>query len=263
MLWYIENTPHRILGSIHLLPRGQTLPPWTHSASNGVGRIVFEADRERGAAAAAIGVDSDLNHLQLPGAPALYRRAEAILREVADSPPSILELKPWRAALTATMVYLQATSGSLYESGIEAVLTQQAHENELELGFLEETTRPFELFEHVNDCSDPPGLAELKRFVTDQSRERTNLERMQKAWLRSDLYDFGRIFAERASLDPTTLDALATQRNREWLPTALEMLRSDTPTLFAIGSLHTVGPGNFVELIEQADYKCRFHTEPG
>lgn len=75
MLWKIENTPHKILGSIHLLPSGQELPEWVHAASSGIGRIVFEADHTKTEEFLEIGVDREAPHLGLPGVQQLYDRA--------------------------------------------------------------------------------------------------------------------------------------------------------------------------------------------
>ena len=73
------------------------------------------------------------------------------------------------------------------------------------------------------------------------------LQRILRAWFASDLPQFTAIHNERLAEFPFMFEPLITQRNREWVAVAQRLMADDTPTLFVIGSLHTVGPGSFIE----------------
>src|SRR5260370_7604903 len=93
MLWKIDNTPHRVLGSVHVLSENAVLPTWAADCHHGMKRFVFESDF-RDASAAAIGIDRSGAHLAFPGAADLYARASAFLASLGSVEP-FNGLRPW------------------------------------------------------------------------------------------------------------------------------------------------------------------------
>src|SRR5712671_7573632 len=116
MLWKIGDTPHRVLGSVHVLPQKATLPVWAAEGHRGMERFVFEADH-RDASIAAVGVDTSGAHLAFPGAAELYTRAATFLASKGFVDP-FDGLRPWRAAFYMVSRLLPA-AGLFHEHGMD------------------------------------------------------------------------------------------------------------------------------------------------
>lgn len=244
MLWKIANTPHRVLGSVHVLPEKDTLPVWAVESHHGMERFVFEADH-RDPSIAAVGVDTSGAHLAFPGASELYARAAAFLASNGIVDP-FDGLRPWRAAFYIVSRLLPV-AGLFHEHGMDNRLRLHADRERLSTRFLESPTHAFDLldssskeamgglrfFEHtLTHAISGSGLAELQRII--------------RAWFSGDLLTLTAIHREKLAEFPALFEPLITQRNREWVAVARPMIADSTPTLFVVGALHTVGPDSFI-----------------
>jgi uncharacterized protein YbaP (TraB family) len=257
MLWTIDGTPHRILGSIHVLPRDVEMPKWVSRAHAGVGRIVLEADATATDKFLEIGIDRSGAHLNFPGSRALYRQAAEILASVGTNIP-FDGMRPWRAALFVAF-WLQSTAlGISPENGVEHALRQIVAQRGLEMEFLEEPSRAFDIFESTVEADG--GAALMERLVGDPGLAERELARTITAWLGSDLSDLAAIQAERISQFPNVFEPLFNGRNLEWLPRVMEMIPDETPTLFAVGAIHTVGPASLIAHLQRNGIQCTFET---
>jgi|ERR1035437_1321696 uncharacterized protein YbaP (TraB family) len=252
MLWKIDNTPHRVLGSVHVLPEDAVLPRWAAESHIGMERFVFESDF-RDPSAASVGVDTSGAHLAMPGAAELYARAAAFL--AANSVVDPFDgLRPWRAAFYMVARLLPA-AGLSHEHGMDNRLRLHADREQLPARFLESPTRAFDLldssckeamgglrfFEHaLTHAISGSGLAELQRII--------------RAWFASDLPALTVIYREKLAEFPELFGPLITQRNREWIDTARPMIADRTTTLFVVSALHTVGPDSFIERLESEGF---------
>jgi len=259
MLWTVDNTPHHILGSIHVLPAGEGMPDWVLSPFAVSQRIVFEADHTDTALFLEIGVDREGAHLELPGVRDLYERAQSLLHSVGSDVP-FDGLRPWRANIHVAFALLAASDGVSGSTGVEMTLRSLADEFDLAVGFLESPGRAFELFDLADSVDAPPGARMLDMIVRDPEFARREYFRILNAWLACDRVELTTVHRERFELFPTVFEAVITQRNREWLPVAVEMIRSDIPTLFVVGSLHTVGPDSFIDQLHHAGFPTTFRT---
>lgn len=253
MLWKIDDTPHRVLGSVHVLPEAAALPLWAAESHRGIERFVFESDY-RDPSIGAVGVDTSGAHLAFPGAAALYARAAAFLTSSGIVDP-FDGLRPWRAAFYMVARLLPA-AGLFHEHGMDNRLRLHADREQLRAMFLESPTRSFDLlnssckeamgglrfFEHtLTHAQSGAGLAELQRII--------------RAWFTSDLPTLTAVHCEKRAEFPEVFEPLITQRNREWVAVASPMISEQTPTLFVVGSLHTVGPDSFIEQLGSGGFR--------
>jgi uncharacterized protein YbaP (TraB family) len=256
MLWKIVDTPHWLLGSVHVLPMDITIPKWASSSYEGIERFVFEADY-RDPSIGTVGLDKNGSHLKLPGAANLYNRASTLLADAGRTEP-FDGLRPWRAAFHVISCLLPL-SGFYHECGMDNLLRTRAEKDGLKIEFLETPTRAFDLldlsceqavsglafFEHsIANIESGSGLAELRRIIKD--------------WFASDLVDFTAITNEKRAQFPFIFEPLITQRNREWVPVAQKLISDNKPTLFVVGSLHTVGEGSFIDNLKRVGIRLSF-----
>ena len=261
MLWKIADTPHRLLGSVHILPPRFAVPDWATASYDGVRRIVFEADH-RDPTIGAVGFDPTGTHLDNPGVSAAYELAADLAASVGRTEP-FDGLRPWRAAFHLVSCLLP-TLGLYHEHGMDNQLRIHADTHGLEIAFLEVPTRAFDLLD--SSCEHAVGgLAFLEHVISTalSGAARAELLRIIRAWLGSDQGDFTVLHAEKVAQFPFMFDPLITQRNREWLSIAQHFLSTDTPTLIVVGSLHTVGPGSFIEQLESVGYRLIPHSTAG
>jgi hypothetical protein len=81
MLWEIENTNCRLLGSAHFLPNNTALPNWVTASLCGIKKIVFEGDF-RNIPFLQVGIDNNCKHLEQAGALEIYQRAKTLIATV-------------------------------------------------------------------------------------------------------------------------------------------------------------------------------------
>jgi uncharacterized protein YbaP (TraB family) len=245
MLWKIVDTPHRLLGSIHILPEKAVLPDWVTASYDGIERFVFEADH-RSPPNQEVGIDRTGAHLNLPGASEVYQRAKTLLASIGSNDP-FDALLPWRAAFYV-MHQLLPKVGLSHAHGVENRFRVMADGNGLSVEFLESPTRAFDLID--SSCKQAQGgLAFFERLVTDAESGAglLELQRIIRAWLTSDLEALTTIHNKQLIQFPFIFDPSITQRNREWVTVAKRLASDRIPTLFIVGSLHTVGSGSFIE----------------
>ncbi len=250
MIWKIVDTPHRLIGSIHVLPKNTTLPNWATESHDGIKRFVFEADhRSPLIREMEIGIDRTEAHLEWSGVSQAYLKASELLDSHGINIPFNAFL-PWRAAFFV-MAQLLPIYGLSHDHGMDNRLRTMADSNGLKINFLEHPTRAFELID--SSCQHAQsGVAFFEDVVANAKSGvgLLELQRIIRAWFTSDLADFTAIHNEKLIQFPFMFEALITQRNLEWITVARKLITDKTPTLFIVGSLHTVGAGSFIEQLE-------------
>ncbi len=85
MLWKIEDTPHFLVGSIHIRPAEETaIPKRLIEAFQSTKETVFEADVSD-PRLQTFGIDSSLSHLDTQNALCIYERATNLLKTIVIS----------------------------------------------------------------------------------------------------------------------------------------------------------------------------------
>jgi uncharacterized protein YbaP (TraB family) len=254
MLWRITDSPHWLLGSIHILPDEVSLPTWFPCDLQGVERVVFESDY-RDPAVHQIGLDYDAAHLEWPGVADAYRRSGVLLATYGIKDP-FDALRPWRAAFYI-LGRLMPFFGVSHERGADNRLRTMAEATGVAIDYLESPTRAFELLDV--SCSTVAGGLPFLEWVLNgvASGESTaELHRITHAWLESDLDDLAALHGEKLKQTPFMFVPLIQQRNQEWAQTAKKLVADPRPTLFVVGALHTVGSGSFIDSLAARGIEC-------
>ena len=255
MLWEIADTPHRLLGSAHVLSAETVFPNWVTASYEGIERFIFESGGK--GSPYEIGVDRTRAHLKLPGVSEVYQSTKTLLASIG-SYDSFDDLLPWAVAFHVVDRFLPVLGVSpIY--GVDYQLRTMAESNRLKIDFLESSTRSSELID--SSCKEAMGgLSFLEQTVEDfRSGEcRVELRRLIRAWLSSDLVDFNAIRDEHLIKFPSVFYPVITQRNREWGSVAKRFSADKSPMLFVVGCLHTVGSDSFVEQMEANGLRLNF-----
>ncbi|HXC34776.1 MAG TPA: TraB/GumN family protein [Candidatus Acidoferrales bacterium] len=255
MLWEIADTPHRMLGSMHVLPAAVSMPKWFAASHDGIERFVFECDYNQ-RQTKIFGRDVTRAHLKRYGAPDLYRRAKQLLIKNGVGGP-LEDFKPWKAAYIIGQK-LAPTYGFFGESGVEMTLRALVEGKKLVVEFFEANTRSSEL---TDEACKPfqDGLALLRKCLkeAESGAIKREYERQSRAWLTCDLADFAAIQREQFA-DFPFISGVHLQRNREWVAVAKKLFAETTPTLLVMGAFHTVGTRSFIELMEGEGFKFKF-----
>jgi uncharacterized protein YbaP (TraB family) len=255
MLWHIIGTPHRLLGSMHQIPDGAAMPEWVEASYEGIERFVFESDHLK-YPEKQFGLDPTKAHLRSYGASEIYERAKKLLAGIGYNEP-IDTFRPWRAARVVENRFVEHY-GYLGTNGADERLRRLAEEKKLMVEFFESNSRSSELLEE--SCKNfQGGLAYFRLVVaaTKSGAGQSRLKRMLQAWLSSDFKDTIAIQREEMA-EASYMVTPHLQRNREWVPVAKKMITENTPTLFVVGSMHTVGKGSFIELMENNGFRFKF-----
>lgn len=255
MLWEIVDTPHRLLGSMHNLPADISMPGWVAESYKGIERFVFESD-DRCRPANAPGIDITGKHLKLYGASEMYDSAKRLLSGIGVTEP-FEAFRPWKASLFLAGCFT-SKYGFSRENGVDHRLRLLADEKKLLVDFFEPRTRSHELYD--DSCKKfQGGLAYFKRAIADtkSGAGQLELQRMLRAWMSSNLVDLSAILVNELA-ESSYMVSVQLQRNREWVAVAKKLISENTPTLFIVGAMHTVGKGSFIEQMESAGFRFKF-----
>lgn len=255
MLWEITGTPHRILGSFHLLPEKAVLPDWVTASYQGIGRFVFESDY-RDESHKNIGLDTSGAHLNIPGAAEAYSRASALMISLGYANP-FDGFRPWRAAFY--VINCLITSAGIFSvKGVDSLLWARADSEHLLVDFLESPGRSLELLDLSCENAEC-GLPFFEEAISQaqSGAALTEFNNILQAWFAGDLWELTLVYSDALAKFPFIYEPLIRQRNREWALVAQRMISEKTPTLFVVGALHTVGPGSFLEELNVRDIQTR------
>jgi uncharacterized protein YbaP (TraB family) len=255
MLWEIVGTPHRLLGSAHVLPAETTFPNWVTASYEGIERFVFESGGEE--VSGEIGIDRTRSHLKLAGVPEAYQNAKTLLASI-EIYDSFDDLLPWAVAFHVVARFLPVL-GVFPICGVDYQLRKMAETGKLKIDFLESSNHSSELID--SSCKKANGgLKFLEQTIADfrSGKCHVELRRIVRAWLASDLVDFTAIRDEHLVEFPCLFEPIITQRNQEWGLVAKRFCADESPTLFIVGGLHTVGTGSFIEHLEATGLRLNF-----
>lgn len=237
MYFKVVGSHLRILGTMHVIPQGASIPFFVHAAAEWAEHICSE--HESGPVIAA---------MPYPAGDRLDKHLPPLLIEKLDSvwkgSHPLRSLKPW-----AVMFQLPQSRMSMTQGAEAALMAHQANRGRA-FSFIEHGSALTNALDQVSDgiFADAltTGLGEL-----DHAQQR--FLALYEAWAKKDEDAFFATVAKTPMQQRSELrEAILTGRNRAWCETLLRTGQPARPTLLAVGALHLVGPGNLLDLLRAA-----------
>jgi uncharacterized protein YbaP (TraB family) len=245
MLWKIENTPHFLVGSIHVRSAKETaIPKKLIEAFQSTKETVFEADVSD-PRLQTFGIDSSLSHLDTQNALCIYERATNLLKTIGIN-HVIDAFKPWKASF-AMNYHILCSQGFDFNNGIDQKLREYSLADRRTISYLESPLRSLQCFDSLpNDYC----LKFLEEVVGNPIKAVEITTNLVKAWNRQDLSTIDNLLNSLLSEHFDLYSDLVLRRNEEWLHKLInEILPNDTPKLIVVGILHCVGDNGIVNLM--------------
>jgi uncharacterized protein YbaP (TraB family) len=239
MYYEIQGTTTRILGSMHLFPRGMTaVPPRVEAACKWADKLCIEHTGQKLQPFTLLPEGQDLQSV------ISARTWEILGRLIAEgtSIDGIRPLKLWAAFLMLSRNALDAVDGT------EMLLMQRAHAAGRAISTLELDE---ELAQFL-DLIPIEALALLfDYYCDDPARAQTDFQRSYKAWYEGSAAALWEIQKEGPIVkQPEVYRRLLSDRNHLWADRIEQVApRDHVKSLILVGATHLVGPDNLIDLL--------------
>lgn len=258
-LWEIRkgNQVGLLFGTIHVgRPEFYPLPKSRLAQLQRANVIVLEADVSDTARAVA----AMQKYAMYPeGAPGLEKllpaelkaRIDALLTRDQLPVESSMRLKPWMLA-NVLALFEAAQAGYMPALAVEAYLARMAASENKPVLELEGIEQQFELFEKAPWATQLAFLEEAVKAVETRAARR-EVNRIVQAWETADRPALERLLAEMRAQTTVgarfTVDTILFGRHPQMVRRIESMLADGRVHLFAVGSLHLIGPQGLVEML--------------
>ena len=188
--------------------------------------------------------------------PDMLKRAEAVFQRNQLDPAPMMRMKPWMLG-TVLALFEAAQAGYMPALSSEAYLIRLAKADSKPILEFEGIEQQFELFENVSWATQVAFLDDALKAVETRAARR-EINRIAQAWETADRAGLERLLAEMRSQTSVgarfTVDTILLGRH-DAMVRRIESLMADGKTyLFAVGSLHMVGPDGLVERLRKRGY---------
>jgi uncharacterized protein YbaP (TraB family) len=258
-LWEIAGASNRmsILGSIHYLRPGSTLPPAILAAYEDADVIFMEIDLDdldplaAQAAMQRLGIDPQGRTLDVLLGEAGFREATEKARALGFDLALMRGLEPWLAALTITQLQL-VQLGFDSQAGVEQQLLRRASRD----------GKPVEGLETLDDQlaaldALPPQVQ--RAFLLQTLDEATDIagriDEIVGAWETGDTDAMETELLDSLRDQPEIYRRVVVDRNRRWAASLAPLLRQRKDYLVVVGTLHLVGPDSLIQHLTAAGYR--------
>jgi uncharacterized protein YbaP (TraB family) len=258
-LWEIAGASNRmsILGSIHYLRPGSTLPPAILAAYEDADVIFMEIDLDdldplaAQAAMQRLGIDPQGRTLDVLLGEAGFREATEKARALGFDLALMRGLEPWLAALTITQLQL-VQLGFDSQAGVEQQLLRRASRD----------GKPVEGLETLDDQlaaldALPPQVQ--RAFLLQTLDEATDIagriDEIVGAWETGDTDAMETELLDSLRDQPEIYRRVVVDRNRRWAASLAPLLRQRKDYLVVVGTLHLVGPDSLIQHLAAAGYR--------
>lgn len=256
------NQTALLMGTIHVgRPEFYPLPPAQLARIEKVDGIVLEADVTDTARAIAATEKFAVYPAGEPGLDtrlpaALKARIETIAtRNQLDVTP-LWRMKPWMLA-NVFALFEAAQAGYMPALSVEAYLTRLARQGGKPVLELESIEQQFALFERAPMSTQTAFLEDAVKAV-ETNAARREINRIAQAWETGDRAALERLLAEMRAQTSVgarfTVDTILLGRHPDMVARIESMMRGGKTYLFAVGSLHLVGPDGLVALLRARGY---------
>jgi len=246
-----------LFGTIHVgRPDFYPLPPSRMSHLSRIDALVLEADitdLARAATAtqkyAMYGPGEDGLDQRLPAG--TLRRAEAVLAGHGIDPRPMMRLKPWMLG-SVLALFEAAQAGYVQGQAAESWLAGLARAGNRPILEFEGIEQQFSLFETAPWPTQVAFLDEALRAVEDKTARR-EIDRIVQAWSTADRSGLERLLSEMQAQTTVgarfTVDTILFGRHPAMVRRIEALMADGRNYLFAVGSLHLVGPRGLVEML--------------
>jgi uncharacterized protein len=246
-----------LFGTIHVgRPDFYPLPPSRLSRLSRIDALVLEADitdMARAATAtrqyAMYGPGEDGLDRRLPAD--MLKRVEAVLASHGIDPRPMMRLKPWMLG-SVLALFEAAQAGYVQGLAAESYLAGLAKAGNRPILEFEGIEQQFSLFETAPWSTQVAFLDEALKAVESKAARR-EIDRIVRAWETADRPELERLLAEmQAQATPGarfTVDTIVFGRHPAMVRRIEALMADGGNYLFAVGSLHLVGPRGLVEML--------------
>jgi uncharacterized protein YbaP (TraB family) len=247
-----------IFGSLHILPQSfQWRSPTVDAAMGESDLFVFEVpvDEEANQRQKAFIIKNGL----LPPNASLRRvlnRTEfqtysRILIGAGLKPEHFTRYRPWLAAVVVGLAYVHRRDISTLK-GVDDEIIDYAHAQEKELRYLETIEEQMQLLIRGDEQAQ---VNMLKHQLVALPRAIAHTQELVNAWTRGDAQGFSDLIERDFAGHEEAQDVLISNRNRAWLPSIRELLRTGRTAMVTVGAAHIGGPEGVLSLLCDAGHR--------
>jgi uncharacterized protein YbaP (TraB family) len=242
MRFALTGTSVRIVGTMHKLPQGQTLPGWVQLDYEWAEEVYLECDPQFIHFHTALPKDTTLE--QKIGAD-LYRQLDAVWRS-AGARGELARLKPWVALVMLPFL------GRPVVDGLEDYIRGRIAIDGKPIQHLE-TAAEFAAL--ADGIADSVYVEAIRRYLSNVSYYQDTPNHLLTAWL-TMRPEAIQALVPRTILGemPEFAEPLIYRRNREWMQKIIEATKSNKRTLIGVGALHLPGVQGILALAKRAGF---------
>jgi uncharacterized protein YbaP (TraB family) len=245
-----------LLGSLHLLGPGVTLPAAMTHAYEQCRAVLFETDLdviddpETQERFIRMGVYPEGQTLAGHVSPQTYRLVQGEAEEAGLSLVQIDRYRPWLCALVLVQAALKRL-GFDPQHGIDRLFFARAVEDGKDIRFLESVNEQLRLMADM-----PPGQEEafLKQTLRDLQTIGDMATDMVRAWRTGDVSRFQSLIVETFRGYPEIYERFFASRNEQWVRELESFTDRSQKVLVVVGAGHLVGKESVVELLRKKGF---------
>jgi len=241
-----------IFGSLHILPQSfEWRTPQIESAIADSEIFVFEVpvDDDATARQKAFIVKNGL----LPRGASLRKvlnRIEfdtysRILLGAGLKPEHFTRYRPWLASVVVGLAYVHRRDLTMLR-GVDDEIIERAQAQGKELRYLEAIEDQMELLVRGDDLAQ---IRALKRQLVSLPQSVSHTRDLVDTWARGDADRFSALIEEDFAGHAEAQDLLLSNRNRAWVPSVAELLKSGKTAMVTVGAAHIGGPEGLISLL--------------
>lgn len=262
-LWSLQGKTNTVylLGSVHFLKESEQLAQALDDAYQASEVLLMEIDMddldplEAQQVTMELGLLPDGQSLQQQLGPESYKKLVTRAQDVGIDPSLLNRFQPWFAAMTLVQMQLMKM-GLAPTAGVEQRFTARAVADKKPIHGLE-TVR-----EQLGMLAGLPQKQQrefLLYSIEDADRMAKEIDDLLSAWRRGDSKALAKLLAEGFDEYPDLYRPLTTDRNRRWLGQVEALLDDREDYLVVVGTLHLVGKGSLIELLEKQGHRVVQH----
>lgn len=188
--------------------------------------------------------------------PELLKRVEAVLARNQLDPAPMMRMKPWMLGIVLTL-FEAAQAGYVPGLAAEAYVIRLAKSGNKPILEFEGIEQQFALFENAAWTTQLAYLEDALKAV-ESNTARREINRIVQAWETADRPALERLLGEMRTQTSVgarfTVDTILLGRHDAMVRRIESLMADGRNYLFAVGSLHLIGPRGLVELLRARGY---------